>query len=72
MTVQGGARVSESPELIAFAVADVNRTKTDLSFSNERLLAGTKPTATIFAARAGLSGTAAPEVKATVWVGAMW
>ena len=72
MTMQGGARVSENPEVIAFAVADVNQTKTDLSFSNERLIAGTKPTATIFAARAGLSGMATPDLKTTVWVGAMW
>lgn len=33
LTLQGGTRVRESPELIAFAVADVNKTKTDLSMA---------------------------------------
>lgn len=71
-TVQGGTRISESPELIAFAVADINQTKTDLSFSNEQLLAGTKPKATVFAARLGLSGFVASSTKGAMWAGAMY
>jgi hypothetical protein len=53
-TLQGGAKVGESRDLLAFAVADINQTRTDLSFSNERLLAGTKPITTVFSPRASV------------------
>lgn len=70
-TLQGGAKISQSPELTAFAVADINQTKTKLTFSNEQLLAETKPEATVFSARLGLSGVVAPSIRGAMWAGAM-
>ena len=70
-TLQGGAKISQSPELTAFAVVDINRTRTELSFSNEQLLLGTKPLTTVFSARLGLSGVVAPSITGAIWAGAM-
>jgi len=71
VTLQGGAKVSEWRDLTAIVVADWNRTKTNLSFENETLIADTKPVATVFSARVGLHGTAGPSMGAAVWIGAM-
>jgi hypothetical protein len=71
VTVQGGAKVSDWRDLTAFVVADVNRTKTDLKFDNETLIANTKPVATVFSARVGLHGTAGPSMSFGIWTGAM-
>jgi len=71
VTLQGGAKVSEWRDLTAIVVADWNRTKTNLSFENETLIADTKPVAKVFSARVGLHGTAGPSMGAAVWVGAM-
>jgi hypothetical protein len=72
LTLQGGAKVSEWRDLTAFAVADLNRTRTDLAFDNETLIADTKPVATVFSARVGLSGAVGPSMGAAVWIGAMY
>ena len=72
LTLQGGAKVSESPDLLVFAVADVNQTKTVLSFSNEQLLADTKPSATVFSARLGLNGPTGQSTTGSIWVGGMY
>ena len=72
VTLQGGSKVSEWRDLTAFVVADVNRTQTRLEFDNETLIAHTKPIATVFSARGGLSGIASPSVRAGVWAGAMY
>jgi hypothetical protein len=71
LTLQGGTKISQSSDLTAFGVADINKTKTELSFSNEQLLAGTKPKATVFSARLGLSATVGPSTKGAIWTGAM-
>ncbi len=70
-TLQGGIKVSEWRDLTAIAVADWNRTQTDLSFKNETLIADTKPIATVFSARVGLHGTVGPSNGAAIWIGAM-
>ena len=72
MTLQGGAKVSDWRDLTAFVVADVNRTKTKLSFENESLIANTKPVATVFSARVGLHGIVGPTTRAAIWTGAMY
>lgn len=69
-TLQGGAKLSE--DVTAFGVADINQTRTDLSFSNEQLLAGTKPKATVFSARLGLNGAVGTSAQGAIWVGAMY
>jgi hypothetical protein len=72
VTLQGGFKVSDWRDLTTFVVADVNRTKTILSFENETLVADTKPVATVFSARMGLHGTAGPSMGAGIWIGAMY
>jgi hypothetical protein len=72
VTLQGGSKVSDWRDLTAFVVADLNRTKTKLSFENEALIANTKPVATIFSARVGLSGVVGPTTRAGIWTGAMY
>jgi hypothetical protein len=72
MTLQGGTKVSDWRDLTAFVVADVNRTKTNLSFENEALIANTKPVATVFSARVGLHGVVGPSTGAGIWIGAMY
>ena len=71
-TLQGGAKVSDWRDLTAFGVADLNRTKTKLSFENESVLADTKPVATVFSARVGLHGIVGPSMGAAIWTGAMY
>ena len=72
VTLQGGTKVSDWRDLTAFAVADVNRTKTILSFENETLIADTKPVATVFSARMGLHGTLGSSTAGGIWLGAMY
>lgn len=72
VTLQGGGKVSDWRDLTAFAVADVNRTKTKLSFENESLIADTKPVAAVFSARVGSSGVVGPTTRAGIWTGAMY
>ena len=72
VTLQGGFKVSDWHDLTTFVVADVNRTKTDLSFKNETLIADTKPVATVFSARVGLHGTVGPFTSGGIWLGAMY
>ena len=67
----GGTKVSDWRDLTAIAVADWNRTKTNLSFENETLIAETKPVATVFSARLGLHGTVGTSKGAAIWIGAM-
>ena len=71
VTVQGGTKVSDWRDLTAIAVADWNRTRTNLSFENESLIAETKPVATVFSARVGLHGTIGTSAGAAIWTGAM-
>jgi len=71
MTFQGGGKVHEWRDLTAFAVVDVNRTQTKLSFDNEALIAHTKPIATVFSARFGMGGIAGPNSRVGFWIGAM-
>ncbi len=71
ITLQGGTKVSEWRDLTAIVVADWNRTKTNLSFENESLIAETKPVATVFSARIGLHGTIGASTGAAIWTGAM-
>jgi hypothetical protein len=70
-TVQGGTKVDDWRDLTAIVVADWNRTRTNLSFDNETLIAETKPTATVFSARAGLHWTVSPTMGAAAWIGGM-
>jgi hypothetical protein len=72
VTLQGGGKVSDWHDLIAIAVADWNRTQTNLSFENETLVAHTKPVATVFSARVGLHGTVGNSMGAAIWAGAMY
>jgi len=72
MTFQGGGKVHEWRDLTAFAVVDVNRTQTKLSFDNEALIAHTKPIATVLSARFGMGGIAGPSSRVGFWVGAMY
>lgn len=72
ITLQGGFKVSDWRDLTTFVVADLNRTKTELSFENETLIARTKPVATVFSARLGLRGTVNPSMAAGIWVGGMY
>jgi len=71
VTAQGGFKVSDWRDLTAIAVADWNRTKTELEFDNETLIAKTKPVATVFSARVGLHGTLGPSTGGAIWMGAM-
>ncbi len=71
VTLQGGTKVNDWHDLTAIAVADWNRTKTNLSFENEALIAETKPVATVFSARVGLHGTVGASNGAAIWTGAM-
>jgi hypothetical protein len=71
VTLQGGTKVSDWRDLTAIVVADWNRTKTNLSFENEALIAETKPVATVFSARVGLHGTVGNSMGAAIWTGAM-
>ena len=71
VTLQGGTKVSDWRDLTAIVVADWNRTKTNLSFENETLIADTKPVATVFSARVGLHGTVGTSMGAAIWIGAM-
>ncbi len=70
-TLQGGTKVDDWRDLTAIVVADWNRTRTNLSFENETLIAETKPMATVFSARVGLHFTVDPARGAAVWVGGM-
>jgi hypothetical protein len=70
VTLQGGMKVNEWHDLTAIAVVDWNRTKTNLSFDNETLIAETKPVATVFSARLGLHGTDG-TLGGAIWIGAM-
>ena len=72
VTFQGGTKISESPDLTLFGVADVNVTKTDLSFENESLIARTRPKATVFSARIGLASPVGPFTNGAFWIGAMY
>ena len=72
VTLQGGAKISDWRDLTVFGVADVNRTKTDLKFDNETLIANTKPVATVFSARLGLHGMLGPSTGGAIWTGAMY
>ena len=72
VTLQGGFKVSDWHDLTTFVVADLNRTKTTLSFKNETLIADTKPVATVFSARVGLHGTAGASTSGGIWLGAMY
>jgi hypothetical protein len=72
ITLQGGFKVSDWRDLTTFVVADLNKTKTDLSFENETLIARTKPVATVFSARVGLHGTVGSSTSAGIWIGAMY
>ncbi|HEX3123156.1 MAG TPA: hypothetical protein VHQ21_07620 [Rhodanobacteraceae bacterium] len=71
VTLQGGTKVSDWRDLTALVVADWNRTRTNLSFENESLIAETKPVATVFSARAGLHGALGNSTGAALWIGAM-
>ncbi len=71
VTFQGGAKVSEWRDLTAIAVADWNRTQTNLSFDNESLIANTKPKATVFSARLGVHAVIGPSMGGAIWAGAM-
>ena len=72
VTAQGGAKVSDWRDLTAFGVVDLNRTKTDLKFDNETLIANTKPVATVFSARLGLHGMLGSSTGGAIWAGAMY
>ena len=71
VTLQGGTRISEWRDLTAIVVADWNRTRTNLEFANEALIADTKPVATVFSARLGLHGTVGTGMGSAIWIGAM-
>ena len=71
LTLQGGTKVNDWHDLTAIVVADWNRTKTNLSFDNETLIANTKPVATVFSARLGVHATVGTSNGAAIWVGAM-
>lgn len=70
-TLQGGTKVDDWRDLTAIVVADWNRTRTNLSFDNEALIAETKPEATVFSARVGLHWTVGPSNGAGAWIGGM-
>jgi len=71
MTLQGGTRVNDWHDLTAVAVADWNRTKTNLSFENETLIAQTKPVAHVFSGRVGLHARADSFTAGAIWIGGM-
>ncbi|QJR09261.1 hypothetical protein DSM104443_00298 [Usitatibacter rugosus] len=70
-TLQGGGKVNEWRDLTFLVVADWNRTRTNLSFENETLVAETKPVATVFSGRLGLHATLSPGMGGAVWIGGM-
>lgn len=70
-TLQGGTRISAHRELTAIVVLDANRTRTDLEFSNQSLIADTKPEATVVSARLGLHATVGETMAGALWIGAM-
>jgi hypothetical protein len=70
-TLQGGGKIHEWRDLTAIVVADWNRSRTNLSFENDALIAETKPTATVFSGRVGLHGTDGPSLGAAIWIGGM-
>jgi hypothetical protein len=72
VTMQGGVKVSDWRDLTAFVVADANRTRTDLSFDNETLIANTRPVASVYSARVGLRGTVGSSTAVGIWTGAMY
>ena len=72
VTLQGGAKISDSSDLTVFVVADANRTQTRLSFDNETLIAHTKPVASVFSARLGLHRTIGASTSGGIWIGAMY
>lgn len=71
LTLQGGTKINAWRDLTAIGVADWNRTRTNLEFDNESLIAETKPTATVFSARVGLHFTVGSTQGAAIWTGAM-
>jgi len=71
LTVQGGKRVGQSHDLMAIVVADWNRTRTDLEFQNDALVADTKPQADVFSARLGLHGKVGESMAGALWIGGM-
>ena len=70
VTLQGGMKVDESRNLTAIVVADWNRTRTNLKFENEALLADTRPQATVFSGRVGLHGNVG-SMTGAIWTGGM-
>jgi len=72
VTLQGGFKVSDAHDLTAIVVADFNRTKTELEFDNETLVAKTKPVASVFSGRVGLHGTLSDTTAGAIWIGAMY
>lgn len=70
-TVQGGARVSADSDLMVITVIDWNRTRTELEFDNQALIAETRPQATVLSARLGLHGSVGATMTGAVWIGAM-
>lgn len=71
LTMQGGKRISLRRDLMAIVVADWNRTRTDLTFENDALVADTKPEASVFSARLGLHGKVGDAMAGALWVGGM-
>jgi hypothetical protein len=70
-TLQGGTMLNEDwHELTAIVVLDWNRTRTDLEFSNEALIADTRPEATVVSARLGLHAIG-DTLAGAVWIGGM-
>jgi hypothetical protein len=70
-TLQGGTRVSDWHDLTAIGVADLNRTRTKLTFDNEALIAETKPQATVFSGRVGMHFTGGLTSGGAMWIGGM-
>lgn len=71
VTLQGGMKISDQRELTAIAVVDWNRTRTDLEFSNQSLIADTNPQATVVSARLGLHANVGDSMAGAVWIGGM-
>jgi hypothetical protein len=71
-TLAGGFKVSDWRMLTAFVVADANYTRTDLSFTDERLFTNTKATALVVSTRLGLRAKVTPRLHAAIWGGAMY
>lgn len=71
ITLQGGKPVGKDDALMAIVVVDWNRTRTELEFDNDALIAETTPEASVFSARLGLHGTVGSTMTGAVWIGAM-